>query len=285
MNWCIQNKYLKAQFQTKGAELVSLQYNNNELIWNANEPWKRHAPILFPIVGRLKNNSFSYNNIHYSLSQHGFARDIDWLCTYHDTENIEFELTDNDWTFQNYPFHFSLIVNYQLIQNILQITFTVFNPYHQSMYFSIGYHPAFYLPFKLNNYQLKFYPIQKEICASVLENGLISSRKNIIPLQNSVLTLSPYLFENDALIIENTDITNIELVNPQQPFYLNIHTGNAKNIGIWTKPHCNDFICIEPWWGIADYSEHNQNIEQKKDIIQLPPYQTWKCQMGIEIIN
>lgn len=281
----IQNNFLKAAFRSKGAELTSLSFENNELIWCAKEPWERHAPILFPIVGKLKNNTYIYRNKNYSLPQHGFARDLEWLCTYHNHTSIEFELVDNEYTFQMYPFHFSLIVKYELIDSSLNILFRVFNPHHQNLLFSIGYHPAFDLPFELNNYSLKFYPLQHKITTSVLSNGLISPQKKIVDLQNNQLNLSTSLFEKDAIIIENTDITNIELTTPHQPFYLNIFTGNAQNIGLWTKPHCKDFICIEPWMGIADNEGCSQILEEKKDIIHLAAYQSWTWNLKIEIFN
>lgn len=281
MTHIIQNNILKAQFSNNGAELISLKYYDNELIWSAQEPWKRHAPILFPIVGKLKDDFYYYQNQKYFLPQHGFARDKEWLCTYQNDNTIEFELTDDTDTFKYYPFHFSVIVRYQIIDTSLYIHFCVFNPYHYPLPFSIGYHPAFYLPDSLNNYTLSFFPSQKEIKRTLLTNGLLSHQKQIITLQNSQLTLHSNLFSNDAIVIENTDISKISM--QFKNFILNLHTGNAKNLGIWTKPNCNNFICLEPWMGIADVENHNHIIEQKKDIILLPAYQRWEWEIIMNI--
>ncbi|RME18964.1 MAG: aldose 1-epimerase family protein [Bacteroidetes bacterium] len=285
MNLVIQNKYCKATFETKGAELVSWQYQNHELIWNANEPWKRHAPILFPIVGKLLNDTYIYKNNTYHLTQHGFARDVQWLCTLHTNDTIEFELTDNDYTLQHYPFHFSLIILYKLIDTSLHLTFKVFNPSHKNLPFSIGYHPAFHLPHPIQHYFLKFYPPQKQIVSTLLHNGLITQQKNTIPLHNSALPLHTQLFDNDAIVLENTNISKIELYTPNENFSICIQSDKIKNWGIWTKPRCQQFICIEPWIGIADSKNHNQQLEQKKDIVLLPPYQSFEWKIIIEIKN
>lgn len=278
----IHNNFITAKFSTLGAELISLKFNDTELMWNACEPWKRHAPVLFPIVGKLKNNTYYHQNQSYTLPQHGFARDMEWLCTYHDENCIEFELTDNHLTFQQYPFHFSLIAEYKIINTTLHAAFTIFNPDHQTLFFSIGWHPAFYLPFQLPNYHLKFYPHQNNLTCSVLKDGLISTNKKNINLINSSLPLDTSLFDHDALVIENSNIQSVELTSSLQNYSILIH-GNAKNLGIWTKPDCKDFICIEPWMGIADYEHHNQFIQNKKDIIHLPPYQSFEWQTSIEI--
>lgn len=285
MHLTIQNKYCQATFDTKGAELISWQYQNHELIWNGNEPWKRHAPILFPIVGKLLNDTYIYNNTNYHLPQHGFARDLQWLCTLHSENIIEFELTDNNDTFTHYPFHFSIIATYQIIDTALHLAFKVFNPSYKVLPFSIGYHPAFYLPHQMQYYSLKFYPPQKNLTSTQLQNGLVTHHKNIIPLKNSALPLHTELFNNDAIILENTDISEIELYTPKENFSVFIKTDTIKNWGIWSKPQCPDFVCLEPWIGLADTENHSQLLEQKKDIVLLPAYQSFEWNIIMEIKN
>ncbi|MCX7728349.1 MAG: aldose 1-epimerase family protein [Bacteroidia bacterium] len=285
MSLLIQNKYLKAQFSNIGAELISLRYRNKELIWNADPPWKRHAPILFPIVGKLKDNTFFWKDNSYTLFQHGFARDVEWLCTYHSDTTIEFELTDTEMTFQNYPFHFSLIAEYQVVENTLEIFFRVFNPYHDTLPFSIGYHPAFCLHHQLPDYQLNFFPEQNELLCTKLKDGLITNQRYTIPLSNSALQLEASLFQDDAIVLENNFISEIELWSLKDNFSISVKSNNVKNWGVWTKLNCNEFICIEPWLGVADNENHNQKLEQKKDIILLPPYQSFEWKIIIEIKN
>lgn len=279
----IHNSILKAQFSNKGAELISLKYYDKELIWFAQEPWKRHAPILFPIVGKLKDDFYYYQNQKYFLPQHGFARDKEWLCTFQNETFIEFELTDDADTFKYYPFHFSIIAQYSLNNNSLNIHFQILNPYHYPMPFSLGYHPAFYLPHQLNNYYLKFLPHQQEIISSSLNNGLLTHLNNTINLDNSTLKLNTSLFDNDAIVLEKQNIEEIQIHNDKDDYYISIISKGLKNWGIWTKPKCNDFICIEPWMGIADVENHNHIIEQKKDIILLQPYQIWEWDILISI--
>lgn len=285
MNYIIKNNFLEAVFQSKGAELISLKFQKNELIWTASEPWKRHAPVLFPTVGKLKDDSFIYQNQKYTLPQHGFARDTEWICTFQNSDTIEFELTDNEETYKIYPFHFSFLIKYQLINSAIHIYFQIFNPYHYPMYFSVGYHPAFYLPFQLFNYKLKFYPHQNHLVRSVLNQGLINSEKKHINLHHSTLELNTELFDNDAIVLENTNIENLALFCDEQNYSIKIYTGKCRNIGIWTKSNCEDFVCIEPWMGIADYENTTQVLGQKKDIITLPAYQSYNWSVIIEIKN
>lgn len=285
MIYNIENNFLKVKINSVGAEIVSIQYQNAELIWQAQQPWKRHAPILFPIIGKLKNNHYIYQNKIYSLPQHGFARDKEWICTLHSQTIAEFELTDDENTLAQYPFHFSLIIKYELINTQINITFTVFNPHHSDLPFSIGFHPAFNTFKQLNKCYLKFFPEKNSLKRTLLKDGLLSHQYEIIQLQQKhILHLNEELFIQDAIVLEHPEIQEIQLCCDDWYYQININGGNCTNWGIWTKNNCSEFICIEPWMGIADSQEiiHN-NILHKKDIILLPPYQNFQWQVQISI--
>ncbi len=290
MEYSLQNKYLQLIVSTKGAEIVSLKHNNVELMWQAEKEWQRHAPILFPIVGKLKNNQYIINDKMYSLPQHGFARDREWLCTLHTNTTLQFELTDDDETFKMYPFYFSLLAEYELQENIVKITFKVFNPYHYVLPFSIGFHPAFNTFGKLDECTLKFnrrnksLPLQR----TFLCEGLLSKQKEAISFINAneeKLSLSTPLFDNDALVFEDGGIESMGLENSSLDYSIQVSASNCRNWGIWTKPGCNQFVCIEPWMGIADTTDHNGNFFNKKDIILLDAYRSWEWGVEIHILN
>ncbi len=283
MDYIIENSFLRVKLNSKGAEITSIQYKDTELIWQGSEPWKRHAPILYPIVGKLKNNEYIYKGNKYSLPQHGFARATEWLCTLQTQTSIEFELTDNENTFIQYPFHFSLIVKYTVINTQLHISFIVFNPDHDPLPFNLGFHPAFNTFSKLNNCYLKIAPEKKFIQRTLLNNGLLSDKKDTLLLNNNTLYLNESLFDNDAIVLEHTLIEEIQLACNDWKYQININSRNCKNWGIWTKKQCSDFVCIEPWMGIADEEITNQNILQKKDIILLSPYESWRWNIQITI--
>ncbi|HPQ09645.1 MAG TPA: aldose 1-epimerase family protein [Bacteroidia bacterium] len=283
MFYQIENNYLKVKFSSQGAEIVSIQYKNQELIWQALPVWKRHAPVLFPIIGKLKNDSYIYNSKIYSLPQHGFARDKEWINTFHSENLCEFELTDDEQTFQNYPFHFSLIIKYQLIQSSLKIHFHIFNPHHSVLPFSIGFHPAFNTFGNLNNCFIQFIPDKTFLYKTILKNGLLSNQKEKLLLENSTLYLNEDLFSNDAIVLENPDISAMILSNPEWNYSIKISPNGCKNWGIWTK--CKDFICIEPWMGIADSESTSGNLLKKKDIILLLPYQHFDWYVDIDVFE
>ncbi|GIV28516.1 MAG: LACX protein [Bacteroidia bacterium] len=288
MEYNLQNKHLSLIVSTNGAEIISLKYQNRELIWQAENEWQRHAPILFPIVGKLKNNQYQYNNQFYSLPQHGFARDKEWLCTLHTEDTLQFELTDDEETFNIYPFHFSLIVEYQLVESGVNITFKIFNPYHEILPFSIGYHPGFNTFGELEDCSVIFERNNKSLILqrTFLYNGLISNQKEAISFDNTEiekLRLNTRLFDNDALVFENSGIVSITLENSSWPYSIKISSPNCKNWGIWTKPNCNKFICIEPWMGIADTVDSNRDILNKKDIILLNAYSGWEWEINLDI--
>ena len=141
----LENSLLSVSVNSFGAELASLKNNlQEELIWQADKTiWPRHAPVLFPVVGKLKNNLFSYQNKEYTLPQHGFARDKEFILIHKCENKLEFELTSNKESLLLYPFHFSLIISYTLIENKLNTSYKIFNPDANELLFSIGAHPGF----------------------------------------------------------------------------------------------------------------------------------------------
>ncbi len=283
MSLSLKNSLVSLEISEHGAEITKLQYKNNDIIWNASEPWKRHAPILFPIIGKLKDNIYYYYQQVYSLPQHGFARDMQWKLIEQTEKNITFELTANAETLKIYPFHFSLIVNYILEDAELKIIFTVFNPNHCVLPFSIGFHPAFNTFSALQYFKIEILPKQELLQRTILHNGLLLNQTEQVQLsQKSFFPLSTSLFDKDAVVFCHQDIKEVALVSEQFNYKMQIDCGNCANIGIWTKPNCNNFVCIEPWMGIADSIDTNQNILEKKDIILLAPYQLWNWSISLK---
>ncbi len=159
----IQNNLLSIKVNSFGAELCSVfsKETDIEYIWQADKTiWARHAPNLFPIVGKLKEGEFLYESHAYKLSQHGFARDNEFICIEQTENHLLFELTESEQTLQHYPFHFSFQIGYKLIGNKLETSYSVFNTDTNDLYFSVGAHPAFNCPLQknesFNDYDLVF---------------------------------------------------------------------------------------------------------------------------------
>lgn len=266
MTTTISNSILSAKINHQGAELISLQSieTKREYIWEGNpEFWGKHAPILFPIVGTLKNNTYQYLDKMFSLNRHGFARDFEFQLIQKETDKVVFSLQDNGLTFNIFPFHFELQLMYTLKKSELIVTYKVTNKDQKTIPFSIGGHPAFALKNKFEDYSLLFEPGEKLICYQ-LEEDLLSEITQNIELKNNQLPLTYSLFEKDALVFKSLRSKQIKILENNLPF-LNFKFKDFPNFGIWTKTNA-PFICLEPWLGYADTTNANGNILEKEGI-------------------
>jgi galactose mutarotase-like enzyme len=279
----LSNSELTATINTFGAELISIKNNSNrEYIWEGNPNyWGKHSPILFPIVGSLKNNNYIYNNSIYNLPRHGFAREMDFEVKEKTDLEVVFSLKQTGATLEKYPFNFELQISYTLTNSVLKIGYKVINNNDFSMPFSIGAHPAFALPSDFKNYELLFEKSEKLI-VSTLENDLISNATYILPMENNSLRLNYSLFENDALVFKTIASKSVTITENKIPF-LKVHYNDFPSLGIWTKSQA-PFICIEPWIGYADTIENNGNLEDKEGIQILGENQTFETNYLIEIL-
>lgn len=275
---------LIANFLEKGAELISLKdISGREFIWEGNpEFWGKHAPVLFPIVGTLKNNSYNYKNADYSLSRHGFARDQQFSVVQHSENEIVFSLSDSEETFKMYPFSFELQVIYTLEHNSLKIQYKVINKSETELPFSLGAHPAFALPGNFEDYSLKF-DSTENLQYHLLENDLISEKTAALKLHKNELLLSYELFENDALVFKSVPTKKVTILENGKP-KIKVDFSDFPDLGIWTKPGAR-FICIEPWFGFSDNASANGNLLDKTGIQILDSGKTFKTQFSIELYS
>jgi galactose mutarotase-like enzyme len=264
-------------FSTKGAELISAIdiHSQFEFIWQADpEVWPRHAPILFPIVGKLKNNEYRWNNQLYSLSQHGFARDIDFEIQELYTDLISFKLESNAETKTNYPFDFCLIITYQALENGLSMSIQIQNKSDIDMPFSFGLHPGFNLPEE----NLAMYELQADRAINwnteKLLNGLLAGENQLLAENQPNLSLNPESFKNDALVFKQYNSKFIELKHRSNTFSIKVDTSQFPFLGIWNKYPNQSFICLEPWAGIADSVNTNSEFKDKEGILNLEAGQT-----------
>ena len=289
MNYEIKNEFIKAKIKSFGAELNSLQKCGKDLeyIWQGDkEFWARHSPILFPIVGRLKNDSYFYKNQKYNMSQHGFARDKEFEIVEKKDDFIEFKLSSDEKTLEIYPFSFELYLSYKLEKNSLIVSYKVINKSDDKMLFSIGAHPAFNWTLKEDekkeNYFLEFENIKETKRYFLNDKGLVYDSVDLKIIDNKI-ALNEELFKNDALVFEDLNIKTLTLKNSINENYIKLNFENFPYLGIWSKPTGAPFICIEPWFGVADDENSNQNFEDKKGIITLEKDEIFSCFYIIEI--
>lgn len=289
MNHEIKNDFLKVKIKSLGAELNSLQKTdeNIEYIWQGDEKyWNRHAPILFPIVGKLKDNSYFYSNQKFTMTQHGFARDNEFELIKKENDYLEFKLTNSSESLKKYPFLFNLIITYKLENSKLIITYIVKNLSKDEMFFSIGAHPAFNWPLTSNekkeDYLIEFENIKNTKRYYLNENGLVHNSDELEIIDNKI-DLNEELFKNDALIFNDSKIQEVIFKNFQNTKFIKVNFDSFPYLGIWSKPSGAPFLCIEPWFGIADFENSSQKIQDKKGIIKLKKDETFSCNYSIEV--
>ncbi len=282
MNATISNEFLTASINTKGAELYSLKAKEKQFMWNGNlEFWGKHSPILFPIVGTLKNNSYFIDQQEFKLSRHGFARDLEFNLLEIKSDSILFSLKANDETLKNYPFNFELQIRYIIHDKTLTIQYKVINNSNGKIPFSIGAHPAFSL---LNGFEYYSFEFSDDEILNyhLLENGLITDYTEKLVLNNKQLNLKYKTFENDALVFKSLKSKSITILENSSP-YIKVNFESFPNLGIWTVKN-SGFICIEPWFGYSDTTESKGNLFEKEGIIVLDKNQQFKTEYSIEIM-
>ncbi len=266
----IENDFLKVGVKEMGCELTSIvsKIDGYEFLWQGDESiWYGQSPILFPIVGRLINDKYRYNNIEYTMQKHGFARKMEWTLIENDGESMSFILSETPETIAIFPFEFNLIVTYTLIENSLRVNHAVVNANETNMYFSLGAHPGFNckigdkLVFDLNE---------------TLETEKIDLVKSLrlpdtYPVLNNEkeIVITKDIFNEDALILHGIKSENISLVHQDNKYNIRFNLGNAPYLGIWAKPGA-PYVCIEPWFGVNDSTDVKNDISAKDAIIELP---------------
>lgn len=290
MTVIIENSQLKAEIAEYGAELVSLKAKHSgiEYIWQGNpEFWGRHAPVLFPFVGRLKNDQYMYQGRTYSMGQHGFARDMEFNVIEHGPETASFSLRSTDKTKENYPFDFELVLTYELIDSRLVVHYQVENTGAEEMLFSIGGHPAFNIPLekdtRFEDYSVVFAPEATRVHLP-LKGPYIDMQNKTREKNNARVPLTRELFKNDALVFETKGKNEYTLESEKSAHSVTLSYDNMPYVGIWSPyPKEAPFVCIEPWCGIADTTDSDGHLVRKQGINQLATGQIFQTEYAIKV--
>ncbi len=284
MKFTIKNEHIQLEVDSFGAELKSLKKlenlkSDNEYLWQGDTKyWNRSSPILFPIVGKLLDDEYIYKNKLYKMLQHGFARDKEFVIVEQCEEFLKFMQESDIETLKVYPFAYKLFISYELKNSEVKISYEVVNQSDDKMFFSIGAHPAFNWPLgnKISNeskddYYFEFVNLDEDtnLSAFPLSQNGISSEKLDIKLDSKKLNICEDTFKDDALIFKNDNMNNIKLKNYKNNKSIEVCFDGFTYLGLWSKPSGAPFVCIEPWYGIADFINHNKNIEEKEGINSL----------------
>lgn len=266
---------LTVTVDAKGAELKSFRNKQTGLqyLWSGDPAfWAKTSPVLFPVVGALKANAYFYRGKTYGLPRHGFARDKEFAVAEQTENSIRFTLTSDAATLDVFPFQFVFAIVYAVQGATLSVRYVVENKGDEPMAFSVGGHPAFALPLAegtaYNDYALRF---EKEETAGrwpITKDGLIDSAPQPLLQATRELLLTKELFQKDAIVLKGLQSKQVELVSDKTPHGLRFSFDGFPYLGLWAAPGA-DFLCIEPWCGIADSVDASGELLEKEGIEKL----------------
>jgi galactose mutarotase-like enzyme len=271
----LENDKILIKADSLGAELkkLVLKKNNKNYLWHGDSKyWGRSAPVLFPFVGRLKDDKYTYNNQEYKMTQHGFARDKEFELIDQGENHLIFSLTEDKASLKKYPFKFRLEIKYEIKGNSLAVSYKVRNCDQKKMFFSIGAHPAFYWPLNKNETKEDYYlEFKKTETASryLLESGLLNNKKEKLMEKSKKLDLKADTFKDDALVFKDIKSEKIILKSRKTEAKVEMEFEGFPYLGIWSQSAAAPFICLEPWHGIADSVDSSGKLEEKEGIMSL----------------
>lgn len=266
----IKNDIYNLTVSDHGAEITSLLKNGKELMWNADPAfWGRTSPVLFPQVGAVWEKKFRHDGKTYEMGQHGFARDMDFKMISQTSDELVFELRDNEETLAKYPFSFVLRLGYKITDDGVEVIWEVENPSDSDMFFSIGGHPAFNCD--LNKDKLLFMNKGNKVSGNLVSDvimpdgsGCLSDKTKEVVLEDGVLALKPELFDEDALVIENRQADSVAIISADGENLLTV-SFDAPLFGVWSPDHKNaPFVCIEPWYGRCDRAGFTGDLSERE---------------------
>ncbi|EAC9871772.1 aldose 1-epimerase family protein [Listeria monocytogenes] len=286
----LENEVLLVEMKTAGAELTRIFHKDTglEYLWNADSKfWGRHSPVLFPTVGRLVDDTYLVDGKQYHLGQHGFARDRDFQVIEQTENSVRFELDADEDSLAIYPYKFKLSIIYTIEKNTVAVSYEVENTDNKRIYFSIGAHPAFHLPLTdgttFEDYYLDF-GTEENLETLCLEGPYRSGDiKKIVDEPARYLPLSYDLFKNDALIFEALKQKEMTIKSDKTPHFVKVSFPEFPFVGVWTAKPGTPFLCIEPWYGIADGAGESVELRDKAGIEQLEPEAVFASEYEITV--
>jgi galactose mutarotase-like enzyme len=265
---------ISATIKADGAELCSLKTADGvELLWQAGPAWPRHAPWLFPTVGRLTNDALHHGGQTYKMTQHGFARDLRFEWLEQTAQSCTLQLGDSEATRARYPFAFRLTITYRIEANSLEVSIEIANPGDQVLPASFGAHPAFNWPLApgqpKESYRLVF-PQAEPAPIRRLSGGLMRVQPEPSPVQGTVLPLSEALFADDAVILDIVRSRSVRYEGGAGPS-IELAWDGFRELGVWSKPDGAPFLCVEPWRGFASPVGFDGAFADKPGLMHVAP--------------
>lgn len=286
----LHNETIAISVDSHGAELKSLKrlQEGTEYLWKGDTAfWGRTSPVLFPFVGGVNHKEYRTKGRTYAMSQHGFARDMEFKLLTQTENEIWMALYSDEETLKKYPYEFVLKLGYRLLKDGVKIFWQVENQGKEELPFSIGGHPAFNCPIedgkRQTDYMIYLDAKDKIISTRLGNTGLATDQQDVYELKDGYLAITEELFDNDALVIENNQAKKVALCDGEGTPYLTV-TMDAPLFGIWSPPHKNaPFICIEPWYGRCDREDFTGELKDREWENTISPGEIWKAAYQVTV--
>ena len=293
MIYVLKNDSLTVKADSIGAELKSIKRNNDkhniEYLWQLNpDVWERQAPLLFPLIGRLKDEEYTYGGSTYKIDIHGFARKKEFTFKRLSDCEIAFTLEEDEKTLAEYPFKFRLTVVYKLEDNKILKSHSVENTGSVEMPYEVGGHEGYNLTLypgeRMEEYYIEFPGMKEVYTYTADENVMINREKKTVALEDGRIYLSPEVFKDDALILDEFKSRRVSLRNSSNSRGIDVEFEDFKYLGLWTKYMRSDYVCIEPWSSLPDCNYLGKELFRKQDIRILEPGRSETLSYAITVI-
>lgn len=286
----IENEYMKVSVDVIGAELKSVlrKDGNIEHLWQGDEKyWTSRSPILFPIVGRLFEGRYSFNGKEYEMNPHGLLRKSKFALVDKTCKKMTFAYSANDDTFARYPFKFIFTVEYLLCKNTLSVVYSVKNVGKDTMYFGLGGHPGFNVPFDGGKFEDYYVETATKVMPKRLtlsENYLMSGNSVDYPLENGrIMRLRHDMFDNDAVILEGAG-NEVTLKSDKTEKSITVKFPNMPFVGFWHAVKTDaPYVCIEPWENLPSVDGKVEKLTDKRNIGSLGAGETYNSTINITL--
>ncbi len=283
MDFIIENNFLRVTVSSFGAELTSVinKETGAEMLWQADPAvWNRHAPVLFPYCGQLKDKKFTHKGVTYEGGGHGFARDMEHTLVSRDADTVTLCLEANALTMEKFPFAFKFTTTYALEGNAVHHAVKVENDGDEPLHFGMGYHPGVLCPFDANHtvedYAVVFdTPETPTVIETSSTTGLVTGKTYTYFENGTEIALHDHLFDSDSICFKALKSTTMALVEKDTGRRIVFDVANFPYVLIWSAKGPMQFICIEPWFGLPDTETVTGEWMEKPATVKLAPAAEW----------
>lgn len=292
MIYTIENEFLSVAIKTKGAELSSIKAkeNNLEYLWQGIERyWPGQSPVLFPTVGKVRNNQYTLDGKVYELLSHGFGRHSEFTLVEKTDSEALFELNYSEETLEVYPFKFKFQIRYVLKERSLYVKYKVINADDKDMYFSLGGHPGFNCPlFEDETMEDYFFELDKKETADLMlvaKGGFFLRETKRFLEDSNIIPLSEELFKKDALVFAGLNSENITLKSRKHNKSVTVNFKGFPYLALWSRATGGPFVCVEPWFSHGDYVDFEGDFKDREGTLTLAANKEFDAEFTISIKN